>query len=149
MFLSIVSQRRNGTVDLTVSTFQNNATLVALINRINARGSKVNIFPRKPDIFKRIGYSSTKFRLRPLLIRLNVGSIDQNFERVSLSTSFCVLSLLLLVVSTRARAPSLFTSNLFPPTITINPYRVFPFYFVCPLNLSFRVTSKLKSRKYG
>ena len=107
MFLSIVSQRRNGTVDLTVSTFQDNATLVALINRINARGSKVNIFPRKPDIFKRIGYSSTKFRLRPLLIRLNVGSIDQNFERVSLSTSFCVLSLLLLVVSTRARARAL------------------------------------------
>lgn len=136
MFLSIVSQRRNGTVDQTVSTFQNNATLVALINRINARGSKVNIFPRKPDIFKRIGYSSTKFRLRPLLIRLNVGSIDQNFERVSLSTSFCVLSLLLLVVSTRARAlarPPFSLRICFPPLLLLTLTVYFPFTLFAPL----------------
>lgn len=134
MFLSIVFERRNGTVDLTVSTFQNNATLMALINRINARGSKVNIFPRKPDIFKRIGYSSTKFRLRPLLIRLNVGSIDQNFERVSLSTSFCVLSLLLLVVSTRALTRPPFSLRIcFPPLLLLTLTVYFPFTLFAPL----------------
>lgn len=162
MFLSIVPQRRNGTVDLTVSTFQDNATLVALINRINARGSKVNIFPRKPDIFKRIGYSSTKFRLRPLLIRLNVGSIDQNFERVSLSTSFCVLSLLLLVVSTRARARALtrppFSLRIcFPPLLLLTLTVYFPFTLFAPLifhsawRLSWNLvnTGKLKASSKG
>ena len=50
-----------------------------------------------------------------------------------------------LYVCARILPPPLPPRICFSPTITINPYRqYFPFTLFAPLNLSFRVTSKLK-----
>lgn len=130
---------------------------------LNIRRSKVNIFPRKPGILSnRIGCSSTKFRLRPSLIRLNVGSIDQNFEGASLSLSF--LSTLLspflsrICMCARAFSPPIPPRICFSPTITINPYhQYFPFTLFAPLifhsawRLSWNLvnTGKLKTSSKG
>lgn len=130
---------------------------------LNIRRSKVNIFPRKPGILSnRIGCSSTKFRLRPSLIRLNVGSIDQNFEGASLSLSFpsTLLSPFLsrICMCARAFSPPIPPRICFSPTITINPYhQYFPFTLFAPLifhsawRLSWNLvnTGKLKTSSKG
>lgn len=130
---------------------------------LNIRRSKVNIFPRKPGILSnRIGCSSTKFRLRPSLIRLNVGSIDQNFEGASLSLSFpsTLLSPFLsrICMCARAFSPPIPARICFSPTITINPYhQYFPFTLFAPLifhsawRLSWNLvnTGKLKTSSKG
>lgn len=96
--------------------------------------------------------SSTKFRLRPSLIRLNVGSIGQNFEGASL------FPLNPLRICMCARALPTPPRICFSPTITINPYhQYFPFTLFAPLifhsawRLSWNLvnTGKLKTSSKG